>query len=65
MLHDATAARVSQADQKGWTSFTKEVDKAIRKLVLPVSDTKQHRSDAKMQSFFQGLAQAKGRNQVK
>jgi hypothetical protein len=66
MLQEASAARVAQADQKGWTAFTKDVQKAIRSLVLPGSDTKKPtRSNAQMSGFFQKLAAAKGRNQVK
>jgi hypothetical protein len=57
---------VAQADQKGWTSFTKEVEKSIRSLILPESDTKKpSRSDQRMGDFFRKLAAAKGRNQMK
>lgn len=66
LLRDATAARVGQADQKGWRDFTKDVQDSIRSLVSPLSDTKKAlRSDQRMQGFFKSLAKAKGRNQVK
>lgn len=66
MLADATAARVAQADQKGWKEFFKEVEKSIGSLVLPKSDTKKPlKADAQMAGFFKSLARAKGRNQVK
>jgi hypothetical protein len=66
LLQSATAARVGQADHKGWKDFTKSVQDSIKSLVLPRSETKKgRRSDQQMQGFFNSLAKAKGRNQVK
>ena len=66
LLSSATAARVAQADAKGWKSFIKDVSDSIKSLVLPKSDTKKvTRADQRMGDFFKGLAAAKGRNQVK
>lgn len=59
----AVAARVSQADQKGWREFTKSVDEAIKSLVLPKPDTKTLKNEKAMAGFFQQLAKVKGRNQ--
>jgi hypothetical protein len=67
MLSNATAARVAQADMKGWKDFSRDVRKTIDGIVLPRSDAKKAPANANrnMADFFKSLSKAKGRNQTK
>jgi hypothetical protein len=63
MLDDAVSARVSQADEKGWKSFTKDIDKNIRMLVSPPSSDTTKRTTKDLGEFFSKLKAAKGKYQ--
>lgn len=65
MLTEAIAARVSQAEAKDWTKFTKDTDAAIRSLVLPKISDAPKKDDKRMGQFFSQLAKAKGSQQIK
>lgn len=66
-MDDAIAARVGQADEKGWKAYIKETDAAVRSLVLPtVSDAAPvvRKDEQAILGFFSQMQKLKGKHQV-